>query len=187
MGLAQARPNKGIIRQGLPSMELKFVNSLTFEEFVEQFGTVFEKSPLIAGSVWSDRPFTNFSSLHESFCNFVRQLPFQGKAGLLRCYPDLAQKHHQQLSAESLNDHKAAGIFEMSDDELQEMTSLNVQYKEKFGWPFVICARENKKQAILDGLKTRLLKSRKEELEAGIEETFKIALHRLEDIVISTS
>ena len=165
------------------NMELDSVNNLTFQEFVEQFGTVFEQSPLIAGSVWSDRPFSKVSSLHESFCNFVRQLPLQGKAGLLRCYPDLSQKRHN-LTAESLNEHKAAGMFEMSDDELREMTSLNSQYKEKFGWPFVICARENKKQAILTGLRSRLLKSSKEELDTGIEETCKIALHRLEDIVV---
>ena len=58
------------------------------------------------------------------------------------------------------------------------------RYREKFGFPFVICARQNKKDAILKGIVERLEHSAVDELEIGIEEVKKICLLRLLSIVI---
>lgn len=168
-------------------MEIASVNEQSFEEFIHMFGGVFEKTPLVAASVWSDRPFTDVQSLHKSFCEFVMQLPSKGKAGLLRCYPDLASRHVQpqlHLTRESLNEHRAAGLLELSEEEALEIASMNASYKKRFGWPFVICARENKKAAILEGLRRRVSRDREEELETGIQEVCKIAWHRLSDMVV---
>lgn len=62
-------------------------------------------------------------------------------------------------------------------------SSFWYRYKEKFGFPFVICARENKKQAIINGIKTRLDNDKDKELATGITEVKKIAFYRLVDIV----
>ena len=59
------------------------------------------------------------------------------------------------------------------------------RYKEKFGFPFVICARQNKKDAILKGIQHRLNNSADQELKTGIEEVEKICLLRLQNIVKS--
>ena len=61
------------------------------------------------------------------------------------------------------------------------------RYKAKFGFPFVICARENKKDAILNGLATRVENSAETELTTGIEEVKKIMLYRLIALVSSDS
>jgi 2-oxo-4-hydroxy-4-carboxy-5-ureidoimidazoline decarboxylase len=53
----------------------------------------------------------------------------------------------------------------------------------KFGFPFVICARENKKAAILNGIAARVKSCPEVELTTGMEEVKKIAFHRLMDIV----
>jgi 2-oxo-4-hydroxy-4-carboxy--5-ureidoimidazoline (OHCU) decarboxylase len=58
------------------------------------------------------------------------------------------------------------------------------RYRGKFGFPFVICARQNKKEAILKGIVERLEHSAAEELNIGIEEVKKICLLRLLSIVI---
>lgn len=57
------------------------------------------------------------------------------------------------------------------------------RYKEKFHFPFVICARENKVKAILSGIEYRLNNSRDEELSTGINEVKKICRIRLLDLV----
>ena len=44
----------------------------------------------------------------------------------------------------------------MTSDEKTEMANLNQKYKDKFGFPFIICARLNKKEAIFGGLRSRL-------------------------------
>jgi 2-oxo-4-hydroxy-4-carboxy-5-ureidoimidazoline decarboxylase len=67
------------------------------------------------------------------------------------------------------------------------MNHLNQQYKQKFGFPFVICARENKKEAILSGLERRQNNSKETEAITGVEEVKKICRLRILDIVDSAS
>ena len=61
------------------------------------------------------------------------------------------------------------------------------RYRNKFGFPFVICARENKKEAILAGLEKRLENSSEFEIETGLKEVDKICKLRLLDIVKDSS
>ncbi|CAG2064500.1 unnamed protein product, partial [Timema podura] len=70
----------------------------------------------------------------------------------------------------------AAGLHKLTPEDKRDIDQLNKRYKEKFGFPFVICARENKANAILLGLKRRLDNSKESELEEGIQEVKKIFL-----------
>ena len=88
------------------------------------------------------------------------------------------------LTTESRREQSAAGLDTMSEKERKKMSHLNTQYTEKFGFPFVVCARLNKKGAILNGLKSRLKNSKQEEAIAGVNEVKKIAFLRLKDIVM---
>ena len=165
------------------------VNNLGYDEFVSELGSLFEQTPLVAAAVWSHRPFESREILYNAMCNFIDQLPRAGKEGLLRCYPDLAGKlaHQQALTPESTVEHRTAGLFELSTTEQNELDSLNTTYKQKFGFPFVICARENKSAAIFAGLKSRLKHSAEEEVKAGIEQVYKIAWHRLANVISDSS
>ena len=87
------------------------------------------------------------------------------------------------LSAESTKEQQSAGLLDISEEERQTMQHRNKMYKDKFGFPFVICVRENKKQAILSGMQERLGNSREEEVKKGVGEVKKIAFLRLCDIV----
>nr|MBA2432859.1 OHCU decarboxylase [Chthoniobacterales bacterium] len=57
------------------------------------------------------------------------------------------------------------------------------EYRERFGFPFVICARLNKKEAILSALPERLKRSRAKEIETALGEIYKIAELRLRDLL----
>ena len=76
-------------------------------------------------------------------------------------YPDLAGKMTDsgKLGIESSLEHSAANLDKLTLEEKLKMNQLNRTYKKKFGFPFVICARLNKKDAIMDGLNSRLNKS----------------------------
>ena len=91
------------------------------------------------------------------------------------------------MTQESNREHAAANLHVLSNYEKELLTELNCRYKEKFGFPFVICARMNKKEAILKGLENRYDNDAKEELEAGIEQVLKICELRLRDIVVPGS
>ena len=66
---------------------------------------------------------------------------------------------------------------------MRRQRSHNAEYRDKFGFTFIICARENKAAAILEGLDRRLGNSREEEINIGIGEVKKIAKLRSRDIL----
>ena len=103
----------------------------------------------------------------------------------MRCHPDLAGKLAAagQLTAESTNEQTRAGLLDLTPDEHQVLSSNNENYKKKFGFPFVICVRVNKKAAIMEGIVTRLQNTLEEEVSTGIGEVKKITFIRLCDLV----
>ena len=162
---------------------------MDFQAFVERFAPVIEHGPLAAACVWAHRPFQDVAFLHKTFCAFIRDLSPAMKEGVLRCYPDLAGRLAQQnaLTAESTKEQESAGLLDLSEQEQKELFALNENYKRKFTYPFVICARENKKQRIFRGIAARLSNDGPAEVEVGIGEVCKIAWHRLLDIVADNS
>ena len=111
------------------------------------------------------------------------------QAGILRMYPDLAGRLAKlgQLGVESTKEHSAAKLDQMTSDEKTEMANLNQKYKNKFGFPFIICVRLNKKEAIFGGLKSRLHNDHDQELQNGIKEVLKITELRIRDLIFDDS
>lgn len=60
------------------NMDISAVNYLSFEEFVNIFGNVVEKSPMVAAAVWSQRPFLSFTALEAAINEFIDLLPQSG-------------------------------------------------------------------------------------------------------------
>ena len=67
---------------------------------------------------------------------------------------------------------------------MRAFTANNAAYRERFGFPFVICARENTKRSILDGFTARLGNNREADLAFALGEVEKIAWYRLVDVVV---
>jgi 2-oxo-4-hydroxy-4-carboxy--5-ureidoimidazoline (OHCU) decarboxylase len=60
---------------------------------------------------------------------------------------------------------------------------LTAAYRERFGFPFVICAREHTADSIIAAAAERLEATPAEEEETALDEIAKIARLRLEDLV----
>ena len=105
--------------------------------------------------------------------------------GILRVHPDLAGRlaTNGQLTKESSSEQSQANLNQLTPEEKATLAHLNDNYKSKFGFPFVICARLNKKEAIMVGLQRRLNHSSDIEVKNGIAEVLKICELRLKDIV----
>ena len=71
----------------------------------------------------------------------------------------------------------------MSPEEALAFEQHNAAYREKFGFPFVICARENRKEAILAAFPERLKNTPEQELATAMAEVDRIARLRLADAV----
>ena len=64
------------------------------------------------------------------------------------------------------------------------MCQLNQNYKEKFGFPFVICARNHQKEEIFQAMEHRYKNDQNLELATAIKEILQIAELRIRDIVV---
>jgi OHCU decarboxylase len=161
------------------------LNSLSQEEFVRIVGPVFERSPWIAEEAWPRRPFAGLDHLHCTLCNTVRGAAEEKQLGLIRAHPDLVGRAALAgtLTLESNREQASAGLNHLTSAEIATFQELNQAYREKFGFPFVICARLNKREAILNGFRARLQHSQAEEIQMALAEIEKIAYLRLQDIV----
>ena len=163
---------------------LTHLNALTRDEFTRAVGSVFEHSPWIAEAAWAKRPFDSVEKLHAALCEIVRTAGEEKQLALFLAHPNLVGRLALagQLTKESTGEQASAGLSQLTPEEVQLFQTNNAAYKAKFGFPFVICARLNKKDAILNGFKLRLNNSRSQETQAALVEIFKIAELRLRDL-----
>jgi OHCU decarboxylase len=161
------------------------LNALSREEFVRFIGPVFENSPWIAEETWLKRPFMDLAQLHRALCETARGAGEEKQLALIRAHPDLVGRAALAgtLTPESNREQASAGLDRLTTGEIAAFQELNRAYHQKFGFPFVICARLNKKEAIQSGFRERLHHSREEEIKAALEEIAKIAYLRLKDIL----
>jgi 2-oxo-4-hydroxy-4-carboxy-5-ureidoimidazoline decarboxylase len=166
-------------------LEISQVNSLSRDEFVRAIGPVFEHSPWIAELTWPKKPFASAAHLHRTLCDTVAHADAGRQLALIRAHPDLVGRlaNGEELTRESANEQAGAGLHHLSAEEISRFETNNAAYKSKFDFPFIICARLNKKDAILDGFAQRLQNNREQELKTALEEIFKIAELRLRDLI----
>ena len=108
------------------------------------------------------------------------------KLALIRAHPDLAGKAaiSGQLTEESTSEQSSAGIDQCSPEEFERFQELNSQYKEKFGFPFVMAVRDSHRHEILAAFKSRLANDSQTEFETAIREIHKIASLRLQELKV---
>jgi 2-oxo-4-hydroxy-4-carboxy-5-ureidoimidazoline decarboxylase len=166
-------------------ISLSQLNLFSRDEFIRAIGSAFENSPRIAETTFAKKPFTNLENLHRALCETVKNSGEGKQLALIRAHPDLVGKIALagQLTKESTNEQASAGLNKLSPEEINLFQKQNAAYKNRFGFPFVICARLNKKEAILAGFERRLKNSPEQEIKTALEEIFKIAELRLRDLI----
>jgi len=161
------------------------VNELGREAFIERFGRLFEHSPWVAADAWSDRPFADEDELFEALRSAMYSAPMDRKLALIRAHPDLAGRAAIEgtLTRSSKTEQASAGLDRLTPDEYEAFTRLNGAYRERFGFPFVVCVREHTKESILRVAAERLEHTRDEEVRVALEEIAKIARLRMQELL----
>jgi len=86
------------------------------------------------------------------------------------------------LTHSSTREQASAGLDRLTPDEFEAFTRTNTAYRERFGFPFVICVREHTKESILRVAAERLEHTRDEEVRVALEEIAKIARLRMREL-----
>ena len=168
---------------------LSELNEADGDAFVRVCGPLFEHSPWVAERTFDKRPFASIDALHEELCRTLRAASRDEQVKLIASHPDLVGRlaREGRLTRESTSEQAAAGLTQLSDDEVAAFERFNEAYRAKFGFPFVICARENKKGAILAAFPDRLKNTREREIQTALGEIETIARLRLLDAVSETT
>ena len=87
------------------------------------------------------------------------------------------------LTEASNREQSQAGLGLLDEARRAELAALNHQYRERFGFPFIICARLNSRDAIFGTLRARLTNARDQELQNALAQVAQIARLRLMDIL----
>jgi 2-oxo-4-hydroxy-4-carboxy-5-ureidoimidazoline decarboxylase len=161
--------------------KLADLNAMDRVEFVRLVGPVFEHSPWVAARTANQRPFLSREALHAALVDTVAKATDEEKVCLIRAHPDLIGD--DELTSASSREQASAGLQNASADEVKQFRDCNHEYRKRFGFPFVICARLNKKDAIARAFPIRLRNSREQEIEIALQEISKIAELRLKDLV----
>jgi len=166
------------------SFTLDQLNRSSCAGFVAALGHLYEHSPWVAEETWPRRPFRDATQLHVELCRTMQSASVEKQLELIRAHPDLAGRlaRQNQLTRESTHEQASAGLNHLSDEELAAFQKLNDQYRTRFGFPFIICARLNAKDAIVSAMKSRLQNTTPAEHAAALAEIEKIAWLRLNDI-----
>ncbi|CAH2257314.1 jg26116 [Pararge aegeria aegeria] len=158
------------------------------EQFEWVFRNVIELRSEAAACVREMRPFTDASDLCAAFHKYLDELSVGGKLQVLKSHPDLAGRlaAKGELTQESTEEQRSAGLNELTVEQKATMDFNNERYKKKFGFPFIICARQNKIQSIIEGLRNRYNHTTEQEIDIGINEVKKICTLRILDIVMNS-
>ena len=150
-----------------------------------RFGGVFEESPWIAREAWEARPFGSAEELHAAMVRVVEMSPASARLELIRAHPDLAGKAAiaGELTPESTREQAAARLDRLTPAQYERITGLTAAYRERFGFPFVVCAREHTPDSIIASAARRLEADPDEEEQTALNEIAKIARLRLADLV----
>jgi len=151
------------------------------QRFVKSLGWVFEHSPWVAERAWRAEPFESVDALHAAMTGQVERAAPEEQLTLLRAHPDLGAR--AKMSEASSGEQDGAGLDCLTPAEFARLQQLNAEYRERFGFPFLLAVKGSTKHDILRSLEQRVGLTRDEEFRAALDQVYRIARFRLETIL----
>src|SRR5262245_46240689 len=166
----------------MAKISLTSLNATDEAGFLTALGDVYEHAPWVVQAVSRQRPFATIVALHAAMMAAVRAAPANRQLALIKGHPDLAGSAARAgaMTGDSKAEQASAGLDRLSEAEFAQFHRLNTAYREKFGMPFIICARRHTKDSILQQFERRLQNTMAAETETALGEIFRIAALRLD-------
>ncbi len=159
------------------------------EHFLERFGGVAENAPWVAEAVWDQYSSVakahEYQPLVEVFGRIVRTAPREQRLELLRAHPDLAcgVVASSELTEASRQEQAGAGLDHCTPREFIEFQSLNLEYRARFGFPFIIAVKGMDRTEILRRFRNRIERTPEEEFTSAMENVVRIIGSRIAEVL----
>jgi len=161
--------------------DIKKINSLDKSEFLSIFGNVFEKSKWISEKAFDKKPFKNLESFISEIIGIYENSNNKTILEILNLHPELVVE--KKLTIDSDAEQSKANLKECTPEEFNKFKKLNMEYKKKFNFPFIIAVKGKNKNEILNYFRERINNSLDEEFLEAKNQVKKIANLRLEEII----
>lgn len=161
------------------------LNGLSRGAFVSALAGVVEHAPWVLEAVHTKVPFADLPALLSALDAVIREAPAARRLALIQGHPDLAGKAARagDLTRESTAEQASAGLDLLSDEEFAAFHRLNDAYRQRFGFPFLVCVRRHGKESILRQFERRLAHDRAAEEATAIDEIARIVALRLDALI----
>ncbi|KIG10452.1 2-oxo-4-hydroxy-4-carboxy-5-ureidoimidazoline decarboxylase [Caballeronia concitans] len=161
------------------------LNAMPADAFVTVLAGIFEHSPWVAEIAAKQRPFASIDALHAAMSKAVETAGDEKQLALINAHPELAGKAavRGELTAESTREQSGAGLDLCTQEEFDKLQSLNARYREKFGFPFILAVRGYDRHGIIANFEKRVNHDRAEELRTSLDQIYRIARFRLDDLI----
>ncbi|WP_298243815.1 2-oxo-4-hydroxy-4-carboxy-5-ureidoimidazoline decarboxylase [uncultured Bradyrhizobium sp.] len=171
----------------MPKISLAELNAASKADFVAVLANVVEYSPWIAEQLADKRPFGGINQLHAALMAAIQSAEPDVQLALIRAHPDLASKTQRAtgLTADSTDEQNSAGLDRLSEAEYAAFERVNNAYRDKFGFPYIVCVRRHTRDSVLRDFEIRLRNMLKTETRRAIEEIGRISALRLDQLVVA--
>jgi OHCU decarboxylase len=126
------------------------------------------------------------TNLRAAFQEALFSAPPAEQRALMAAYPDLGADRvaDGEEGEDSARDQASAGLTRLADDDRAEFATLAAAYRERFGFPLIVCVRDSgSRERVLAEGRQRLANSPAQEHAAALIEIAKVANHRFADLV----
>ncbi|MBA2558974.1 MAG: 2-oxo-4-hydroxy-4-carboxy-5-ureidoimidazoline decarboxylase [Propionibacteriales bacterium] len=170
-------------------VDIETLNTMPREQFVALVAPAYQADAGIAEAVADSRPYPDANGLRAAMQDRLFSLSPQQQTDLMRSYPTLAGPDLTTIdhTDRSFVDQAAAGLTFLGEEDQEAFEEVNATYRDKFGFPLIVAARELTSEQVLEQALQRLDNSPSQEHAAALLEIAKIANHRLEDVVEDTT
>ncbi|MEP9401310.1 2-oxo-4-hydroxy-4-carboxy-5-ureidoimidazoline decarboxylase [Sphingomonas sp. VNH70] len=156
-------------------------NRLSEAVFVARYRGVVEHSPWVVARAAARRPFPDVA---EAIVAVLADATPEEQLAVIRAHPELAGRAAiaGTLTEESRSEQASAGLDRMTAEEFERFHALNAAYRDRFGFPFVICVRRTDRAGILTAMAERLTNDPATEVATALDEIGHIVRLRLETL-----
>ncbi|WP_019903499.1 2-oxo-4-hydroxy-4-carboxy-5-ureidoimidazoline decarboxylase [Methylobacterium sp. 77] len=167
------------------ALDLASLNAAPLPDFVSALGAIFEHAPWVAEAAARRRPYANVTDLFAAMREAVEAASDSDRIALLTGHPELAGRAARSgaIAPDSIAEQASAGLDRLSDAEYARFEALNAAYREKFGFPFILCIKRHGRASLLGTFERRVASMPEIERATAEEEVFRIAAIRLDALV----
>jgi 2-oxo-4-hydroxy-4-carboxy-5-ureidoimidazoline decarboxylase len=166
-------------------VRLETLNGADQAGFTAALDGVFEDAPWVAERAWAARPFATVTALHQALFDVMARSDDAAILAFLNGHPDLAGVAARQraMGEHSTAEQAALGLDRLDEAGFARFAAMNREYRERFGFPFLICVRRHRRGSILQQFARRAANDIAAERAAALHEVFLITRLRIAGLV----